>query len=217
MGSGRARTYGGEGVTHSPIVPRCLLTARCGRFMCDLRRPVGVPAVYRKGRKPSDALGKIWREVGGGNEWIVDADLRDYFGSVDHEKLKTLIGKQIADGRVLNLVRQIPEAGYEERGRRYETPQGTPQGGVVSPLLRNILLTPFDKEMRRKGYLLTRWADDWVVTCRTRVEAEQALARATKILDQLGVTLKRDKTRIVHVANGFEFLGIQDPAGQEQA
>jgi RNA-directed DNA polymerase len=171
---------------------------------------------YRKGRKPSDALGKIWREVEAGSEWIVDADLKDYFGSVDHEKLMTLIGKQIADGRVLKLIRQMLEAGYEEKGQRYETPRGTPQGGVVSPLLSNILLTPFDKEMRQNGYLLTRWADDWVVTCRTRVEAERALARATKILDQLGVTLNREKTRIVHVANGFEFLGFKIQRGRNR-
>src|SRR6201981_3633549 len=143
---------------------------------------------YRKGRKTADALTKIWREVESGNEWIVDADLKDFFGSVDHEKLLTLIGKRIADSRVLKLIQQILDAGYEDKDRLYETPRGTPQGGVVSPLLSNILLTPFDKEMRRQGYKLTRWADDWVVTCRTRAEAERALARAVKILGKLGVT-----------------------------
>ncbi len=171
---------------------------------------------YRKGRKPSDALGKIWREMGAGNEWIVDADLKDYFGSVDHEKLMTLVGKQVADGRVLKLIQQMLKAGYEEKGQRCEDPTRNPARGVVSPLLSNILLTPFDKEMRQKGYLLTRWADDWVVTCRTRAEAENALAQATKILDKLGVTLNREKTRIVHISKGFEFLGVQDPTGQEQ-
>jgi RNA-directed DNA polymerase len=69
-------------------------------------------------------------------------------------------------------------------------------------LLSNILLTPFDKEMRHQGYQLTRWADDWVVTCRTRAEATAALARATKILGKLGVALNREKTRIVHIAQG---------------
>jgi RNA-directed DNA polymerase len=131
---------------------------------------------YRKGRKTADALTKIWREVESGNEWIVDADLKDFFGSVDHEKLLTLIGKRIADSRVLKLIQQMLKAGYEERGQKYATLSGTPQGGVVSPLMNNILLTPFDKEMRRQGYQLTRWADDWVVTCRTRAEAKYALA-----------------------------------------
>ena len=171
---------------------------------------------YRKGRKTADALSQIWREVEAGNEWIVDADLKDYFGSVDHEKLMALIGKQVADGRVLKLIQQTLTAGYQEEGRQYATPRGTPQGGVISPLLSNILLTPFDKEMRRQGYQLTRWADDWVVTCRTRAEAEHVLARAAKILEQLGVTLNREKTRIVHVAHGFEFLGFKIKRGKRQ-
>lgn len=171
---------------------------------------------YRKGRKPADALSKIWREVEAGSEWIVDADLKDYFGSVDHEKLLALVGTQIADGRVLKLIQQMLTAGYEEKGQRFETPRGTPQGGVVSPLLSNILLTPFDKEMRHQGYRLTRWADDWVVTCRTRVEAALALARAAKILEKLGVTLNREKTRIVHIAQGFEFLGFKIQRGKQR-
>jgi RNA-directed DNA polymerase len=86
--------------------------------------------------------------------------------------------------------------------------------GVVSRLLSNILLTPFHKEMRHKGYQLTRWADGWVVTCGTRVEATTALARATKILEKLGVTLTRDKTRIVHIAQDFEFLGFKIGRGK---
>ena len=84
----------------------------------------------------------------------------------------------------------------------------------MSPLLSNILLTPFDKEMRQKGYRLTRWADDWVVTCRTRAEAEHALARAGRILETLGVTLNREKTRIVHIAQGFEFLDLRSDAAK---
>lgn len=169
---------------------------------------------YRKGRKPADALTKIWREVEAGGEWIVDADLKDFFGSVDHEKLMALVGKQVADSRVLNLIQLMLKAGYEEKGQRHETPRGTPQGGVVSPLLSNILLTPFDKEMRRQGYCLTRWADDWVVTCRSRAAAEHALARAEKILEKLGVTLNREKTQIVHIAQGFEFLGFKIQRGK---
>jgi RNA-directed DNA polymerase len=169
---------------------------------------------YRKGRKTADALSKIWREIQAGNEWIVDADLKDFFGSADHDKILTLVGQQIADSRVLKLIQHMLKAGYEDKGRKFETPRGTPQGSVASPLLSNILLTPFDKEMRRHGYQLTRWADDWVVTCRTRAEAHSALALATKILAKLGVTLNRDKTRIVHIAWGFEFLGFKIGRGK---
>ena len=164
---------------------------------------------FRPRRSTKDALRKIWGEIKAGAEWIVDADLKDYFGSVDHEKLMTLVAQRVADGRVLMLIEQMLTAGYQEQGRLFPTPQGTPQGGVVSPLLSNILLTPFDREMRRRGYQLTRYADDWVVTCRSRREAEAALRCAEKILATLGVRLNPSKTRIVHVRQGFAFLGYK--------
>ena len=162
---------------------------------------------YRKGRSAKDALRKVWREITAGAEWIVDADLKDYFGTVDHEKLMTLVARRVADGRVLRVIEQMLTAGYMEKGRLFPTSQGTPQGGVVSPLLSNILLTPFDREMRRRGYQLTRYADDWVVTCRSRREAEEALRCAGKVLETLGVQLNPGKTRITHVGQGFAFLG----------
>jgi RNA-directed DNA polymerase len=168
---------------------------------------------YRKGRSTKDALRKVWRELEQGNEWVVDADLRDFFGSVDHEKLLRLVNQRVSDGRVLGLLEQILRAGCVAQGKRLATEQGTPQGGVVSPLLSNILLTPFDREMRRKGYRLTRYADDWLVTCKSRREAQAALEAAHRILAQLGVTLHAGKTRIVHVRQGFEFLGYKVKRG----
>jgi len=168
---------------------------------------------YRKGRSTKDALRKIWKELDAGAEWIVDADLKDFFGSVDHEKLLTLVAQRVSDGRVLRLIRGMLKAGVLAEGQRLPTEQGTPQGGIVSPLLSNILLTPFDREMRRRGYRLTRYADDWVVTCHTRAEAQRALAEAAGILKALGVTLNADKTRIVHVQVGFEFLGYKIKRG----
>jgi RNA-directed DNA polymerase len=115
---------------------------------------------YRKGRSAKDALRKIWKELDAGAAWIVDADLKDFFGSADHEKLLTLVAQRISDGRVLRLIRGMLKAGALADGQRLPTEQGTPQGGIVSPLLSNILLTPFDREMRRRGYRLTRYADD---------------------------------------------------------
>jgi retron-type reverse transcriptase len=85
---------------------------------------------------------------------------------------------------------------------------------VISPLLSNILLTPFDQEMRRKGYQLTRYADDWVITCKSAQEAHAALADALRILERLGVQLNPEKTRIVHVRFGFDFLGYQIKRGK---
>lgn len=169
---------------------------------------------YRRGRSAKDALRKMWREIEAGAEWIVDADLKDYFGSIDHEKLMTLVAQRVADGRVLTLIERMLTAGAMDKGRLFPTTQGTPQGGVVSPLLSNILLTPFDREMRRRGYQLTRYADDWTVTCSSRREAEAALRCATKILATLGVRLNVQKTRIVHVREGFAFLGYKIKRGQ---
>ena len=171
---------------------------------------------YRRGRSTKDALRKVWKEIQDeGREWIVDADLKDFFGSVDHEKLLTLVAQRVADGRVLRLIRAMLKAGSYGKGRLFPSERGTPQGGVVSPLLSNILLTPLDQEMRRRGYRLTRYADDWVVTCRSAAEARAAVAAALRILSELGVQLHPQKTRIVHVRQGFEFLGYKIKRGKQ--
>jgi len=168
---------------------------------------------YRQRRSSKDALRKVWRELKSGCEWIVDADLKNFFGSVDHKKLMTLVAERVADGRVLCIVENILKAGCYVEGQRRPTEEGTPQGGVISPLLSNILLTPFDREMRRRGYQLTRYADDWAVTCRSAEEARTVVAEAKKILDKLGVELQAEKTRIVHISKGFEFLGYRIKKG----
>lgn len=168
---------------------------------------------YRRGRSTKDALRKVWKEIEAGGEWIVDADLKDFFGSVSHEKLLTLVGQRVSDGRVLRLIEAMLTAGSYGEGRLFPTERGTPQGGVASPLLSNILLTPFDREMRRKGYQLTRYADDWVITCASAAEAHAALAAATRVLKELGVSINPQKTRVVHVRHGFEFLGFKIKRG----
>ena len=168
---------------------------------------------YRRGRSTKDALRKVWKEIQDGSEWIVDADLRDFFGSVDHEKLLTLVAQRVADGRVLRLIEAMLKAGSYGKGQLFPSERGTPQGGVVSPTLSNILLTPFDREMRLRGYQLTRYADDWVITCKSAAEARAAVDAACRILKQLGVELHPQKTRIVHVRYGFEFLGYKIKRG----
>ncbi|MEW5749046.1 MAG: reverse transcriptase domain-containing protein [Candidatus Thermoplasmatota archaeon] len=129
---------------------------------------------YRRGRSTQDALRKVWGEIQAGRQWIVDADLSDFFGSVDHEKLLTLVAQRVADGRVLRLIRAFLTTGSYGEGRLFPSARGTPQGGVISPLLSNILLTPFDREMRRKGYRLTRYADD----CAPRRRGKEAVMAA---------------------------------------
>jgi RNA-directed DNA polymerase len=187
----------------------------CQQALLNRLEPIFEPVLdeanfgYRRGRSTKDAMRKVWKEIDGGSEWIVDGDLKDFFGSVDHEKLLTLVAQQVADGRVLQLIAAMLKAGSYGKGQLFPSERGTPQGGVVSPLLSNILLTPLDQEMRRKGYQLTRYADDWVITCKSAAEARAALAAATRVLEQLGVQLNPQKTRIVHVQQGFDFLGYR--------
>jgi len=125
------------------------------------------------------------------------------------------LAQRVADGRVLRLIEAMLKAGSYGKGRLFPTERGTPQGGVVSPLLSNILLTPFDREMRRKGYQLTRYADDWVITCKSAAEARAAVDAALRILRHLGVELHPQKTRIVHIQHGFEFLGYKIKRGKK--
>ena len=170
---------------------------------------------YRPGRSPHMAMRKVWREINEGNLWILDADLRSYFDKIDQERLVDLIAAEISDGRVLQLIRSFLEAGAIIDGAWEPTKTGVPQGGVASPLWSNIYLTPFDHAMTEAGYRLTRWADDFVVVCRTRQEAEGAMATARAFLhEKLGVSLHPEKTRIVHITNGFEFLGYKIRKGK---
>lgn len=169
---------------------------------------------YRPGRSPHEAMRKVWQELNAGYGWIVDADLRQFFDTIDQEKLIDLIAEEISDGRVLQLVRDILRAGVMEGGYWRPTLTGVPQGGVASPLWSNIFLTPFDRRMTAEGFRLTRWADDFVVLCQTRAEARRALAVAERFLrEELGVELHPQKTRIVHVSQGFEFLGYKVKQG----
>src|SRR5438045_5809794 len=164
----------------------------CQQALLNRLEPIFEPVLdeanfgYRRGRSTKDAMRKVWKEIQSGREWIVDADLKDFFGSVEHEKLLTLVSQRIADSRVLRLIGAMLKAGSYGKGRLFPTERGTPQGGVMTPLLSNILLTPFDQEMRRKGYQLTRYADDWVATCESAAEARAALEAAVRVLSQLG-------------------------------
>jgi group II intron reverse transcriptase/maturase len=170
---------------------------------------------FRPGRSAHQAMRRIWGQMQAGGRWIVDADIADFFGTISHDRLVALVAQRVADGKVLSLIRQILTAGVLRDGVYESTIAGTPQGGVISPLLSNIYLHVFDEQMQRAGFQLTRYADDWLCVCRTREEAERALASARAVLEgQLGLRIHPEKTRIVHVSQGFEFLGYKIGLGK---
>ena len=124
------------------------------------------------------------------------------------------MAQRVSDGRVLRLIEAMLKAGSYGEGRLFPTERGTPQGGVASPLLSNILLTPFDREMRRKGYQLTRYADDWVITCESAAEARAALAAASRILKELGVRSIRRRRGLCTSGKDSSFSGTRSSGSQ---
>lgn len=156
-----------------------------------------------------NALGEIERLLAAGYVHVVDVDVRKYFDTIPHEGLMNEVAKRIADGRVLDLIETYLHQGVLEEMKLWMPETGTPQGAVISPLLANVYLHPVDTTMRQAGFTLVRYADDMVVLCRTREEAEAALVRLGELLEARGLQLHPDKTRIAHLMErpGFQFLG----------
>ena len=172
---------------------------------------------FRPGRGGKDALREVDRLLGEGHVFVVDADLRSYFDSIPHERLMERVETRISDGRLLGLLRSYLAQDIFDGMESWTPTAGTPQGAVISPLLGNLYLHGLDVHLEEKGHRLVRYADDFVVLCRSRDEAEAALATVREWVQANGLTLHPDKTHIGDCrvpGQGFEFLGYRFEAGR---
>ena len=172
---------------------------------------------FRPGRGCRDALREVAQLIADGYTFVVDADFESYFDTIPHERLMQRVEERVSDGRILRLLRSWLDQDIMQGMQQWTPTAGTPQGAVISPLLANIYLHPLDELMATHGYRMVRYADDFVVLCKSREEADAALAIIRAWVDANGLRLHPGKT---HVGNclvkgqGFEFLGYQFEAGQ---
>ena len=165
---------------------------------------------FRPKRGCKDALRRVDELLQSGYRYIVDADLKSYFDTIPHDRLMTLVGQKVSDGRVLTLIEMFLKQGVLDDLREWTPEMGSPQGAVISPLLSNIYLNPLDHQMAKAGFEMVRYADDFVILCRSPEEARQALAMVRDWTAAAGLTLHPTKTRVVDAKeDAFEFLGYR--------
>lgn len=164
---------------------------------------------FRPGRGCKDALRRVAELLKAGYTWVVDADLKGYFDTISHEGLMALVRERVTDGRALELLESFLRQPIFEDLKEWAPSEGTPQGAVISPLLSNIFLNPLDHLMSQAGFEMVRYADDFVVLCRTQADAERALETIQEWTNGVGLTLHPVKTKIVGLDadHGFDFLG----------
>jgi RNA-directed DNA polymerase len=170
---------------------------------------------FRPNRGCKDALRRVQELLNTGYVHIVDADLKSYFDTIPKDRLTALIDRKVSDGRIMTLIASFLEQGVLDGEQEWTPEQGTPQGAVVSPLLSNIYLDPLDHLMAARGFEMVRYADDFVVMCRSQEDATAALAVVQQWTVSAGLTLHPTKTRLVDEREqGFDFLGYHFEAGK---
>ena len=222
-----------KGQTYQPAAVRRVHIPKPGRP--NETRPLGIPTVrdrvvqrailhviepildyqfhersfgFRHGRGAHDALRVVEQKLQDGYVYVVDADLKGYFDSIPKDRLLTLIKEHISDSRMLQLIKMFLDQNILEELREWTPIAGVPQGAVLSPVLSNLYLNPLDHEMADHGFEMVRYADDFVVLCRSEFEAQTALLMITEWVEQAGLTLHPTKTKIVDSrTESFAFLG----------
>ena len=163
---------------------------------------------FRPGRGCKDALRRVDTLLAEGHVHVVDADLKGYFDSIPHDRLMHRLSEKIADGRVLRLVDGFLKADILDDAARWTSEEGAPQGAVLSPLLSNVYLDPLDHLMAEHGFEMVRYADDFVILCKTAEDAHRALELVKQWVAGNGLALHPTKTRIVDArTDRFDFLG----------
>ena len=165
---------------------------------------------FRHGRNCHQAVECVVDYIRQGYTYVVDADIKGFFDNIPHSLILESVAAKIADGKILYLIERFLKSGVMEEGQLKPTVKGTPQGGVISPLLANIVLNHLDWHMASQGMKIVRYADDFVILYKTYAEAEKALIHARTLLEEsMDLELSTEKTRICHVQSGFDFLGFR--------
>lgn len=166
---------------------------------------------FRRNRSCHTAMKELMKYCRQGwGMWIVEADIVGFFDNISHRLIYDMVAAEVADGKMLALLKKFLQAGVMEGTKIKRTRKGTPQGGVVSPLLANIVLNHLDWSLDKHGFKFVRYADDFVIVCKSRKEAEKALELIRQVIEaDLELQLHPEKTRILRVKDGFEFLGYQ--------
>ena len=163
---------------------------------------------FRQDRNCHQAVVRTLELAQQGFQWVVDADIKGFFDNLSHELIMESVAAKISDGNILNLIERFLKSGVMEEQRLSPTIRGAPQGGVISPLLANIVLNHLDWHMEDKGFKFVRYADDFVVLCKTQAQALEALDFISSLLREMGLEISQEKTRICRFSQGFDFLGF---------